>query len=182
MQMFSKSIKTNTRTCKHTAARNAWRFTNSAKGQTKEGSGNKSARWKKVGEKSKRKPFSSVSRQHALMQILSFCFLYFSSFLFHPFPPTHLSSSLRSFSFSYNALLPAHIAFISFAYLVSHFLKGRMTKISCFLSLLLSFSILASLNFCVVFFMSQSHVVFLTNHIFAYLVNNKPPWFWPAIF
>lgn len=38
----------------HTAARNAWRRTNAARGSTKEDSGNKSARLKKVGEKKER--------------------------------------------------------------------------------------------------------------------------------
>lgn len=87
--------------------------------------------------------------------------------------------------FSYHAVLPAHIVFISFVYLVSHFLKGRAcasqkSATSCFLSLPLSFSILASLAcvfFFFFFFMSNSRAVFLTDHIFAYLVNDNPPRF-----
>lgn len=84
--------------------------------------------------------------------------------------------------FSYHAVLPAHIVFISFVYLVSHFLKGRAcasqkSATSCFLSLPLSFSILASLACVFFFFMCHSRVVFLTDHIFAYLVNDNPPRF-----
>lgn len=112
----------NTRTRKHTAARNAWRHTNAAGGRSEDDSGNKSARWKKVGEGVKERPGNShfpLSSQHTLMQIL----ILLPLFLVFPLPsisrpPTKISHFLFSFPFSILTrlclLLALHVSFKCF--------------------------------------------------------------------
>lgn len=110
------------------------------------------------------------SRQRALMQILSFCFLYFLCFLqpFHAPPPSPPHCALISL-FSYHAELPAHIVFISFVYLVSRLKRvapahrEALRHVSPFSPFVPSSS---SSHSRVVIFSSLP-----TDHMFAYALN-----------